>query len=236
MLAVPSTRCAVIAHRGASAAHPENTIAAFQAAAALGADAVELDVRRTRDGRLVVHHDARLPDGRALCDIEAADVPASVPTLREALDACAGMWVNIEVKNSADDVDHDPTQSVARGVMVELARRGEAHRWLISSFDMDAIDTCRAIDPTIRTAFLCVVPDADVADVMVRKGHAGLHPWDGVVDGSLIEVCHARGVEVNVWTVDDPVRLEQLARWGVDGLCTNVPDVAIAVLRALGER
>ncbi len=59
---------AVIAHRGASKAFAENTVAAFRGALAMGADMVELDVRRTADGRLAVHHDARLPDGRAICD------------------------------------------------------------------------------------------------------------------------------------------------------------------------
>lgn len=229
----PMAPIAVIAHRGASAARPENTVSAFEHAAALGAQAVELDVRRTADGALVVHHDPHLPDGRLLCRIPAAEVPDEVPSLAAALDACRGMWVNIEIKNSVDEPDHDPHQVVARAVMQELDRRGEPERWLISSFDMDTIDMCRSIDPTVRTAYLCVFPDEDIADTLVRKGHAALHPWDGSTDAALIERCHARGVQVNVWTVDEPARLEELARAGVDGLCTNVPDVAIDVLSRL---
>lgn len=222
----------VIAHRGASKAEPENTLAAFSAAGRLGADAVELDVRRTRDAVLVIHHDAHLPDGRLIMDVDAAELPDTVPGLAAALDACAGMWVNIEIKNYVDDPDHDPTQIVARGVMQELDRRGESHRWLISSFDMDTIDTCRAIDPTVRTAFLCIKPPEGVADLMVTKGHAAVHPWYGIVTPELIDACHAAGVQINVWTVDEPERLAQLATWGVDGLCTNVPDVALEVLAA----
>ena len=81
---------AVIAHRGASAAAPENTLAAFDLARRMGADAVELDVRRTRDGVLVVHHNPGLADGRHIRDTDAADLPATVPDLGAALDACAG--------------------------------------------------------------------------------------------------------------------------------------------------
>lgn len=223
----------VIAHRGASRAEKENTLAAYRTAAAMGAHAVELDVRRTADGALVVHHDAHLPDGRLLVDLDAADVPAEVPTLAAALDACAGMWVNVEIKNSAGDPDHDPTQIVARGVMQELHRRGESPRWLISSFDMDTIDRCRAIDPTVRTAFLCVEPPTGIVELLVRKGHAALHPWFGCATSEVIASCHGAGVQVNVWTVDEPSDLESLARLGVDGLCTNVPDVAVNVLRSL---
>jgi glycerophosphoryl diester phosphodiesterase len=223
----------VIAHRGASRAERENTLAAYRTAATMGAHAVELDVRRSRDGALIVHHDAHLPDGRLLVELDAADVPPDVPTLTAALDACAGMWVNIEIKNSVGDPDHDPTQIVARGVMQELDRRGEPDRWVISSFDMDTIDRCRAIDPTVRTAFLCVEPPANVVDVLVRKGHAALHPWFGFATDELVAACHVAGVQVNVWTVDEPADLETLARRGVDGLCTNVPDVALGVLRSL---
>ena len=104
---------AVIAHRGASRAAPENTVEAFLTAARMGADAVELDVRRTADGVLVVHHDPRLADTRVIVATPYRDLPAHVPTLAAALDACAGMWVNVEIKNDAEEPDFDPTDSIA---------------------------------------------------------------------------------------------------------------------------
>src|SRR5258708_30567760 len=91
---------AISAHRGASAAHPENTVEAFRAAGPLGATWVELDVRRTADGRLAVHHDAHLSDGRAIVDMAARDLPSTVPSLAEALAASAPLPVNVEIKNS----------------------------------------------------------------------------------------------------------------------------------------
>jgi glycerophosphoryl diester phosphodiesterase len=77
----------IIAHRGASRAERENTLAAFARAGGLGADGVELDVRRTADDRLVVHHDPRLADGRVIVDTPARDLPGHIPSLEAALAA-----------------------------------------------------------------------------------------------------------------------------------------------------
>jgi glycerophosphoryl diester phosphodiesterase len=71
---------------------------------------------------------------------------------------------------------------------------------------------------------------AAVVTSLVEAGHVALHPHDAVVDATLVETCHAGGIEVNVWTVDDPERMRALADLGVDGICTNVPDVALGVL------
>ena len=122
------TQIQVIAHRGASRAERENTLAAFRRAAIMGADAVELDVRRTSDGAMAVHHDAVLPDGRVICEMTAAELPEHVPLLPAALDACNGMWVNIEIKNYPIDVDYDPGDSLAATLATHLAERGEDHR------------------------------------------------------------------------------------------------------------
>src|SRR5690606_24626131 len=108
----------VVGHRGASAAEPPgNTIAAFRRAAELGADWVELDARRTADDAVVVHHDAELPDGRVIRSVPAAELTDWVPTLEAALDACDGMKVNVEIKNSPDDPDFDESRSIADAVV-----------------------------------------------------------------------------------------------------------------------
>lgn len=228
----PSPR-QVIAHRGASAQQKENTVAAFAEAARIGAHAVELDVRRTADGALVVHHDAHLPDGRAIVEVAAADLPEWLPTFSAALDACEGMWVNVEIKNDPADPDFDDTRSVARPVLEELDRRGAPERWLISSFDMGMIDACRALVPEIRTAFLCLEPRDGIVDTLVTRGHAALHPWWPCATEDLVAACHAAGVQVNVWTANDPDDIARLWEAGVDGVCTDVPDVALRVLGAL---
>ena len=109
-----------------------------------------------------------------------------------------------------------------------LARRGESERWLISSFRRETVDAMRRLAPSVPTAWLTEnVDDAPaVADSLVASGHAAIHPWVGSLTRDTVRVMHARGLAVNVWTCDDPVRMRELAEWGIDGICTNVPDVA----------
>jgi glycerophosphoryl diester phosphodiesterase len=222
----------VIAHRGASAAFPENTVEAFEGARDLGADWVELDVRRTKDGRLSIHHDATLADGRVIVELTSRELPRSVPWLGQALDACAGMGVNIEIKNWPGDPDFDPERSAATGVAALVAARDERSRVLVSSFDMETIDRVRALDAGIETAFLTSnLDDVDaVVAQCVEKGHAALHPWVPTVDAAIVDACHAAGLRVNTWTVDDPDWIARLVAMGVDGIVTNVPDVARRVV------
>ena len=225
----------VIAHRGASAAAPENTIEAFRLARELGADWVELDARRTADGAVIVHHDADLADGRTIVDLLRSELPPSVCDLADALDACEGMSINIEIKNWPADPDFDETEAVARAVVALVQERSLHDRVLISCFHYPTIELVRSLDPTIDTAFLHLLIDrswdALAADV-AAAGHRALHPWDGLVGESLMRAATAHGLEVNVWTVDDPDRMAQLVALGVHGICTNLPDVARAVVDA----
>lgn len=224
-------RTQVIAHRGASHAFPENTVAAFAGARALGADGVELDARRTADGHTIVHHDAALPDGRVIVELAAAALPSSVPSLAEALDACEGMAVNIEIKNWPDDPDFDGTQRVANAVVALADASERKPELLISCFHLPTIDHVRATDPELATAFLtALVPGADAIAQAVEHAHGTWHPWDHDVTALLVAVAHEQGLRVNVWTVDDPERMVELMAWGVDGIVTNVPDVARTVV------
>lgn len=226
----------VYAHRGASAAEPENTVAAFRAAARMGADGVELDVRRTADGAAAVLHDATLADGRPLVDLPLDEVPPEVPRLAEALDACEGLVVNVEVKNAPWDADFDPGEALADLVVATLADRGGRDRVIVSSFGEGAVARVRARAPELPTALLTAVLTDDqvdgLVDEVVAAGHVAVHPHHLTVTPHLLERCHGAGLAVNTWTVDEPVRIAALAALGVDGVVTNVPDVA---LRALGR-
>lgn len=223
----------IMAHRGASHAEKENTLAAFHRARAMGADAVELDVRLSRDGTMVVHHDPRLADGRIIVELDASDLPPEVPRLADALDACAGMWVNIEIKNDESEPDFDPDDELAGLVSSHLRDRGETERWLISSFRRRTIDVLHGLIPDVATAWLTTIVDEQeletLADDLLAAGHVALHPWVGGVTRQMIDVFHSRGLVVNTWTCDEPERMRELLDWGIDGICTNVPDVAIRV-------
>jgi glycerophosphoryl diester phosphodiesterase len=227
-----SQRPAVIAHRGASRAARENTLEAFRVAASMGADAVELDVRRTADGALAVHHDPHLSDGRLVHTVAAADLPAHVPLLAAALDACAGMWVNVEIKNSEADPDFDANRSLADDVAALVGGRGEEERILVSSFDLAMVDRLRAVARgRIRTAYLVVGAGSGSIRSAAEHGHQALHPGYWSLTAELVAEARTAGLDVNTWTCDDPEAMRRLAGWGVTGICTNVPDVALEVLR-----
>jgi glycerophosphoryl diester phosphodiesterase len=222
----------VIAHRGACRVRQENTVEAFREAGRMGADAVELDVRRTADGTLAVHHDATLADGRTLKDLSAADLPVWIPDLEAALIACEGMDVNIEIKNWPADVDYDPDDAVAAQVVALVGALDWRARVIVSSFNMATIDRVRALDRDIATGWLtggAVDPVAAVERV-VAGGHGALHPHFATVTAESVACAHDAGLAVNTWTVDDPETMGRLAGWRVDGIVTNVPDVAIATL------
>ena len=77
------------------------------------------------------------------------------------------------------------------------------------------------------------MPD-DVISTMVARGHAALHPWVAALHRSHVDACHGAGIIVNTWTCDEPRRMAELIEWGIDGICTNVPDLAIAVIAERG--
>lgn len=223
----------VYGHRGASADAPENTLAAFALARAQGADGVELDVRRCRDGDMALHHDAVLGDGRRIVELTRADLPESSCTLAEALDVCEPMAVNIEIKNVPIDPDHDPECLLADRVVALLHERGGRDRVIVSSFGLATVDRVRAIDPSIPTGLLTFVDPIgpEAIELAARHGHQAIHPHVATVDAAYVALAHDHGLAVNVWTVDDPDRMRELASWGVDGIVTNVPAVAVAALR-----
>ena len=119
------TDVSVIAHRGAWARHRENTLEAFVEARRLGADGVELDVRASADGALVVHHDAEIPGVGGVARLTVAELPAWVPLVSAALDACAGMTTVLEIKNLPGVVkkpQHEPGIRPNRLLPVVLCR------------------------------------------------------------------------------------------------------------------
>jgi glycerophosphoryl diester phosphodiesterase len=230
----------ILAHRGARRVAPENTLDAFLAARELGSDGVELDVHRAADGALVVHHDAEAAGLGLLAAATATEIRAArpdVPLLGPVLDACAGLLVNVEIKNAVSEADHDPRRRAADALVELLTARGGTDVVLVSSFDLATIDRVHDLAPGVPTGFLTVGMDPfEGLETARRHGHRALHPdaWS-LADGAAAELVRAArdtGIAINTWTVNEPDYVVELAAAGVDGIVTDVPDVA---LKALGR-
>ena len=224
----------VVGHRGAPRVHRENTLEGFRSAAALGASMVELDVRRTADDVLVVHHDPVVKGVGVIIELSADRLPSYIPTLDAALSASVGvgMDVNIEVKNDRSEPDFDQACRLADDVVALLAARGDGARMLISSFHPATLERVRALDSTLATALLFSLPVPGISTLLRRccdAGHVAVHPWWRSCTRALIDQAHDLGLLVNTWTVNDPARMRILADRGVDGIVTDVPDLARSV-------
>ncbi len=221
----------IFAHRGLHDSQRENTVDAFLAARAAGADGVELDVRRCRGGELVVHHDPSIA-GRALADTPYAELDDYVPTLAGALGACAGMVVNVEIKNSpADGAYYDATGDFARQVVDFLHLASWAQSCQVSCFDLATCRAVRAVDPAIYVGWL-LAPGEDVAarlEAAVGAGLNALNPHYTGVDARLVAAAREARVELNVWTVNQPDDVKRMLVLGVDAVITDDPVGALAL-------
>jgi len=222
---------AVQAHRGSpdpAAGVRENTLEAFARARSLGADGVELDVRRTADGGLAVHHDL-LIEGRGLVHrLATTDLPAHVPLLAEALGACAGMTVNIEVKNLPTEESFDPSERCARDVVEVVAAAGASATVVVSSFWSGSLAAVRDTGSGLPTGLL-VLPSYDVVTAVsgaVELGCSAVHLPIPLVTAAAVARAHAAGLAVAAWTVADGEGLAGMLAAGVDAVITD--DVTLA--------
>jgi glycerophosphoryl diester phosphodiesterase len=245
--------CLVVAHRGASADEPENTLAAFEAAVTAGADAAELDVRLTADAVPVVLHDPDVgstTDGRGavhtltLEEVKRLDASGGrgprqeIPTLSEALDLLGRqeeIAVDLEIKNIPGEPAFDsPDESILVACLEALKRTAFRGPVLVSSFNWITIERCKALAPGIATGFLTIgAIDPHASLVYARQaGHDFILPSAVALLAAgrdLVEQAHRDGIRVGTWTVDDPAELETLFGWEVDAVASNVPTLAVEV-------
>ncbi|HEU5101057.1 MAG TPA: glycerophosphodiester phosphodiesterase family protein [Roseiflexaceae bacterium] len=227
----------VIAHRGASAYAPENTLPAFELAARQGADMIELDVQRSADGVLVVFHDDTTErwDGmpRAVSDCTLAELRAlnigggKVAMLAEACVFARehSMRLNVELKAAGFGAQ----------VMRMLREERIEELVLISSFEEQALTEMAAANPGLLRAYLVETETYDKAvrarddwpfGALRRTGSVAWHPASDLpLLTWLIPRVRSAGFQVNVWTVDDPELMRKLLKLEVDGIITNTPDV-----------
>ncbi|WP_291430961.1 glycerophosphodiester phosphodiesterase [Deinococcus sp.] len=219
----------LLGHRGTPRLHTENTLAGFQAALDAGLDGVELDVRRLMDGTLVIHHDPALKAGGLLPEMNAAGLPAYVPTLDDALAWAAdtGAFVNVEIKFEAAR----PDDRVHR-TLHAIRAHGLSRRVIVSSFSPLVLDAARYHAPEIERGFLFhrafrAGPLDLVPLVMRRVQAAALHPMHPLIDAALMAQARAHGWRVNTWTVNDAAQVARLRALGVDALIGDLPEVLL---------
>lgn len=228
----------VWAHRGSSAALPENTLPAFEQAARDGADGVELDIQLTRDGRIVVCHDEtidRTSDGTGflkdftLAQLRRLDFSAThpeagrtpIPTMREVFETLnpTGLSINIELKTGV--FDYPGIEEAICELTHEMGMQG---RVIYSSFNHASIERIRRVDSDARTAFLCSDDALGLPDYAASHHVDALHPcFVQLRHPGFVEDCHRLGLAVNTWTVDREDCIRACARLGVDAIITNTP-------------
>jgi glycerophosphoryl diester phosphodiesterase len=232
----------VWAHRGDSAHHTENTIAAFEAARAVGADGVELDVCLDRDGTVVVFHDHDLQRlaGRVgrMEDLGTSERRAlrvigdhPVPTLEEAIEAIGPLELDIEIKSVRPGRMGDLVAATA----AVIRRSAASERILVSSFDPIALVQLHLRTPDVAQAYLF----HEEQPLPLRRGWVGAwfgaslyHPQRTLCTEASVRRWHASGLAVNAWTTDDPVELRRLAALGIDGVFCDDPGAALALFGA----
>jgi glycerophosphoryl diester phosphodiesterase len=249
----------VIAHRGGSAVWPENTLYAFENAAAAGADVIETDVRSTSDGVLVVLHDKtveRTTDGAGsvagmtLAELKRLDAGyrwspdggrtfplrgrgLTVPTLEEVFERLPGMRFNIEPKRDAA-----PSSQKLCGVI--KGRRMEG-RVVVASFRASLLEEFRGVCPEVATS----AGPLEAVDFIFRYKVGLAESYSPamqalqlpekalglrVLTKGLIEAAHERNLDVHAWTVNDTEAMRGLVEMGVDGIMTDRPDRLLEIL------
>jgi glycerophosphoryl diester phosphodiesterase len=237
----------IIAHRGDSAHRPENTLAAFASALEAGADIVELDVQLTKDGHVVVIHDAsvdRTTNGTGrVCDLALADIrrlsagfPRSfgsayagerVPTLTDALAFLKGRArVLIEIKG--DSVTQDAEGGVEAVTIAEVRRQRMSDDVALSSFERRALQRCLSLAPEIKRGHLFYRAEPETVVAAAREVQSDLvMPEKGMLSDELFRLGKAAGLRIATWIVDDVEELRALSRRELFAIGTNRPAVLL---------
>jgi len=226
----------VTAHRGYSAAYPENTIPAFKGAIQVGADWAELDVQQTADGEVIIMHDSNLKRTTGL-DKEVWQVTwdeikdldngswfdkkyqtVRIPTLEEVLKVCRGkIHLNIEIKPSGHDKDLE--EQVAK----LLKKYHMRDTCVVSSLKYDSLRKIKEADDSIETAYITSVSYGNFTDLEYADGYS---VESTLLSKSFVNKAQKAGKQIYVWTVNSEERLEKVVGMGIDNVITDDPVMA----------
>ena len=234
----------ILAHRGASAYRPENTLEAFELALMQDADGFELDAQLTKDGYVVVAHDERLErvsngvgyiNDHTLEELKTLDFgkgfpgrqKCRIPTLGEVYSLIKGTGATVNVELKTTEFMYPELPEKLLGLEREFSMQG---RVIYSSFNHYSLLALRQIDKQVKIGLLY---DMGLVDPWVYASHLSadaIHPHYKIVAllPGTVARCHEAGLMVNVWVVNDPKMIGFMLECGVDALMTDAPDVAAA--------
>ena len=233
----------VIAHRGASGHAPENTLAAFERAIALGARFIETDLRLTRDSRFVAIHDStleRTTNGKGnvrdltLAEIRKLDagmwfdrefMGQQVPTLEEVLEFGAKHDVIFYL-----ELKYEAAWGMHHSLIGALQKSGAAARSIVISSNESTLAALRQVDSTAMMGLIFEESQQDYAKAGIELGVRQLCPNFALVSPEMVDVAHGLDLQVATWTVDDAAVMRAMISAKVDGIMTNFPDRLQALL------
>lgn len=240
----------IIAHRGASAYAPENTLSAFRKAVQMDSDGIELDVQLSKDGHVVIIHDLtvnRTSNGNG---------KVKNLTLKQLKDLDFGSWFSREFKNepicTLEEVfyylkDYEGLinveikkewlqfSSIEKKVAELIAKFNLRNRTIVSSFSTLSLLKIKRIDKNIQTGILYSSSTNRLILFAKFFKMDAIHPWYQNVNRYMKKIAARNNIKINTYTVDDPVEMKKLANIGVEGIITNVPDVALKELNIISR-
>jgi glycerophosphoryl diester phosphodiesterase len=242
----------LVAHRGASGLAPENTRAAFLLALEMGVDGIELDIHRTRDGQFVVSHDSSVDrtteaKGRIgamqwarLRELDAGSwfnrvhperarpefCGERIPTLEEVIEF-AGRKTRLYIEIKDPDLY---SESLETDLLAILRRRRMESRVTLLSFSRRSLLKIRSLDPSIHTGLLLSRRSGDPCRAALSLGANGLAMLHKRVDPAFAGKVRKAGLELSVWTVDEPEEMRRMLELGADAIITNHPERILSIL------
>lgn len=241
-------RTQIVAHRGASAEAPENTLAAFRLALEQGCDAIELDVHLSADEAIIVCHDETLErtttGSGAIAEMTVAELKKHdaglwfgaafagerLPLLDEVLDLVPPeIEINIEIKSAENPL-------INRRLVELLDRRNRMGSVFFSSFGHACMADLKKLAPEARVGLLYDEGPIDYEAFFKENGISGysLHPYHLFANEEYVETAVRQGYRVYPWTVDDPERMKALIERGVTGIITNRPKLLRELMQEIG--
>jgi glycerophosphoryl diester phosphodiesterase len=251
----------VVGHRGASGYAPETTIASYRMAIQMGADYVETDVHRSRDGVLVAIHDAdvsRTTNGKGfvaehtLAELKALDagswfntafpekarqdyIGLRVPALQEIMDVVqesnAGLFIEIKEPEGQQPSAARSQPDMELALLSQIRSRPMKNRIHVLSFNAESLRKIKELDASIPTVFLVAKPNENPVQATLKIPADELGILHTRATPALVEEAHRSGILISVWTVDQPEDMKRMMALGVDRITTNYPDRLIQQLR-----